>query len=201
MKVITQSIIGILLVAALLFGSILIFSCGNSSNKNTSETATTITTSMNDSAAMKMKADSIAAAHKRKGSATVKEQAENASLKMTKDKYGIYNRAEVMPQYPGGQATLDNYIQTSIQYPQQALNNDKEGTVFVKFAIDENGKVINATILGHPLGYGLDEEALRVVNDMPNWTPGKIKGKPVKVYYTLPIAYTLQSPLAGQVGG
>jgi periplasmic protein TonB len=194
MKTVHQSM-SVLLSAAMFAASMFMSSCGNSGKKNASETATTTTTSMSDSVPMKMKADSIAAAHKRKGSASLKEQSSDGMMKMTKDKYGIYNRADVMPQYPGGESALDNYIQTSIQYPQQALNNDKEGTVFVKFAVDENGKVINATVLGHPLGYGLDEEALRVVNDMPNWTPGKIKGKPVKVYYTLPIAYALSTPM------
>lgn len=198
MKTINKSIPG-LLATAWLAMSLFIISCGNSNTNSTSETSAT--TAANDSAAMKMKADSVAASHKPKGSASVKQQSMSGSDKMMKDKNGIYNRADIMPQFPGGEAALDNYIQTSIQYPQQALNNDKEGTVFVRFAIDENGKVMKATILGNQLGYGLDEEALRVVNDMPAWMPGKIKGKTVKVYYTLPIAYTLQAPLAGQIGG
>lgn len=164
----------------------LTFSCNNSRNENSSDTTATNDSSMNTA-----RVDTVTN-KKRKPVVSVKEEATNEKEKITKDKYGIYNRAEVMPQFPGGESALEDYIQTNLHYPQRALDNGKEGVVYVHFAVDENGKVSRATTMNNPFGYGLEEEALRVVNDMPEWTPGTIKGKKVKVYLTLPIHYELQ---------
>ncbi len=116
----------------------------------------------------------------------------NTSMKMEEDKNGVYNYAEVLPMYPGGEAGLEKFVQDHIQYPQDAIDNGVEGTVTLTFAVDENGKVYSPAVKGETLGYGLDDEAIRVVNQMPKWTPGRIKGKNVKTYYDLPITYTLQ---------
>jgi TonB family protein len=113
------------------------------------------------------------------------------SGKMEEDKNGVYNYAEVLPQFPGGQDDLAKFVQDHIQYPQDALDNGVEGTVDVTFAVDETGKVYSPSINGEKLGYGLDDEALRVINMMPKWTPGRIKGKNVKTWYDLPITFTL----------
>jgi TonB family protein len=111
--------------------------------------------------------------------------------KMESDKNGVYNYTEIMPQYPGGQNNLDQFIQTHIEYPQDAIDNGVEGTVTVIFAVDKQGKVSSPYVQGSKLGYGLDDEAIKVVNEMPKWTPGSIKGKTVKTYYYLPITFTL----------
>jgi len=111
--------------------------------------------------------------------------------KMEEDKNGVYNYAEVKPMYPGGEKSLEEFVQNHIQYPQDAVDNGVEGTVTVTFAVDETGKVYSPTIKGDRLGYGLDDEALKVVDLMPKWTPGRIKGKNVKTYYDLPITFTL----------
>ena len=84
-------------------------------------------------------------------------------------------------------------INNNIEYPQEAIDNNVEGTVFVMFTIDENGKVANAKTSGKALGYGLEEEAIRVVNGMSNWTPGTNKGKKAKAWYTIPITYRLEA--------
>jgi len=111
--------------------------------------------------------------------------------KMEEDKNGVYNYTEVLPAYPGGQNSLDQFVQNHIEYPQDAIDNGVEGTVTVTFAVDENGKVYSPVVKGSRLGYGLDEEAMKVVNQMPKWTPGRIQGKNVKTYYDLPITFTL----------
>ncbi len=111
--------------------------------------------------------------------------------KMEEDKSGIYNYSEVLPMYPGGEKELEKFVQNHIQYPQDAVDNGVEGTVNLTFAVDETGKVYSPQVQGETLGYGLDDEAKKVVNEMPKWTPGRIKGKNVKTYYTLPITFTL----------
>jgi len=116
-----------------------------------------------------------------------------SNAKMEMDNTGVYARAEVMPMFPGGEDALRKYIEDNIQYPEQALDNGTEGTVIVKFAVDENGKVYTPVLdpQSDKPGDGLEQEAMRVVNSMPRWTPGRIKGKNVKTTYSLPITYRL----------
>ncbi len=131
---------------------------------------------------------------KKKGKASVSMSSENTTNeKMKKDEMGYYNFTEVLPAYSGGQSGLESYIQNSIEYPQEAIDNNVEGTVNVEFAIDENGSVSNVKTIGNKIGYGLEEEAIKVVSNMPKWTPGQVKGKYVKTKRTLPITYRLES--------
>ena len=136
-------------------------------------------------------------AAKRKGKATVGTMAEMKRTTETKtafkpDANGIYDATEVRPMYPGGQTALSNYIANHIDYPQMAIDDNKEGTVNVQFVIDENGKVQNAKVVGSKLGDGLDEEAERVIATMPKWNVGMVKGKPVKTRITVPITYQIE---------
>lgn len=126
-----------------------------------------------------------------KGQVRMAVRSERMTGKMEEDKNGIYNYAEVKPMYPGGEKSLEDFVQNHITYPQDAVDNGVEGTVTVTFAVDENGKVYSPVIKGDRLGYGLDDEAMKVVEAMPKWTPGRIKGKNVKTYYDLPITFTL----------
>lgn len=114
------------------------------------------------------------------------------SSTMSADKMGYYNYTETVPSFPGGQSSLESYINNNIEYPQEAIDNNAEGTVHVMFTIDENGQVGNAKTTGAVIGYGLEEEAIKVVNGMSKWTPGMIKGKKVKSWYALPITYKLE---------
>lgn len=104
---------------------------------------------------------------------------------------GIYSRAEIRPSFPGGEKALAKFIQDNIVYPQNAIDEGVEGRVEVMFAVDENGRVYTPVVTGDRAGYGLDEEATRVVSKMPTWNPGQIKGKNVKSYYTLPITFQI----------
>ncbi|MEI9943918.1 MAG: energy transducer TonB [Chitinophagaceae bacterium] len=134
-----------------------------------------------------------ALAKKRTGKVSLTMKDEDATVKIEKDKEGYYSRTEMAPAYPGGQGALDTYINNNIVYPQEAIDNNIEGTVYVRFGVDENGKVSNVSTVGNKLGYGLEEEAVKVVTDMPQWTAGTVKGKNVKTWRTLPITYKLES--------
>lgn len=102
----------------------------------------------------------------------------------------IYSVAEEMPMFPGGDGELFKYLGQNIKYPVQAMQKNIQGRVIVRFVVDKNGNVTDSEILrgASPL---LDAEAIRVVNAMPKWTPGKQKGQFVNVYYTLPIVFKL----------
>ena len=97
-----------------------------------------------------------------------------------------------MPQFPGGQAALMEYLTKNVKYPEEAHKKGVQGRVIATFVVEEDGSITNANIAKSvdPL---LDAEALRVVNAMPNWTPGMQRGKAVRVKYTIPINFMLQS--------
>lgn len=100
--------------------------------------------------------------------------------------------ADIAPEFEGGLAALYKFVGSKIKYPGVAANEGVEGTVHVKFVVDEKGKVCNLSLLNKK-GYGLDEEALRVVAMIPNFkSPGMMGNKPVKVYYQLPIKFRLR---------
>jgi TonB family protein len=98
---------------------------------------------------------------------------------------------ETHPAYPGGWKAVDAYISDNIHYPKAARKARKNGTVRVRFTLDTTGQVTNVRALDS-LGYGLEEEASRVISQMPPWIPGRQQGKPVKVEFTLPIKFYWQ---------
>lgn len=103
----------------------------------------------------------------------------------------IFTIVEDMPTFPGGEPALFKYLSNNIKYPQMAKESGIQGTVFVTFVIGPDGKVRDVKVLRGVKG-GLDEEAVRVVQSMPNWKPGKQRGKAVSVQYNLPIRFTLK---------
>jgi periplasmic protein TonB len=82
------------------------------------------------------------------------------------------------------------FLYSKIKYPEIARQNEIEGTVYLRFVIEKDGSVNTATIL-RDIGGGCGDEALRVLNTMPKWTPGKQRGRPVRVQYNLPIKFKL----------
>ena len=100
-------------------------------------------------------------------------------------------RAEESPEFVGGMEALSQYIADNIRYPEQAKRDNTQGKVRVRFTIQADGSVADAEVL-RGIGSGCDEEALRVVNAMPKWKPGRVNGNPVRVQYTLPITFKLQ---------
>jgi TonB family protein len=102
----------------------------------------------------------------------------------------VYKEADVMPEFPGGMQELMTYMGTSIQYPEAAKADGTEGKVFVQFVIDTDGTVGKVEVV-KGVRDDLDSEAVRVISEMPKWTPGKKDGKDVRVQMVLPIAYKL----------
>ncbi len=128
----------------------------------------------------------------KKGKAMIAEVAPTKMKADAKpDATGIYKNVDYIPSFPGGYKGLQKYFDDNLQYPADAQDNGVEGTVRVGFTVDENGKLMNPMVEGNNEGYGLDEEALRVINKMPMWVPGKINGKPVKTKFILPVKFVL----------
>lgn len=98
--------------------------------------------------------------------------------------------AEVRPEFPGGEAALQKYIASHVQYPEVARDNGLQGKVYVQFVINKRGEVENA-IIARGIDAVLDKEALRVIQSLPKWKPGVQRGKPVRVSYTVPINFKL----------
>ncbi len=99
--------------------------------------------------------------------------------------------AEVMPEFPGGERALINYLSSHVNYPVIAQENGIEGKVYVSFVVDEQGNIYDVNIL-RGVDTSLDNEAMRVVKGMPRWNPGMQGGKPVKVRYNVPIYFELR---------
>lgn len=102
----------------------------------------------------------------------------------------IFGIVENMPMFRGGEQKLMEFLVNNLVYPQEAIDAGIEGRVFVEFYIEKDGTVSDAKVL-QGIGYGCDEEALRVVSLMPKWVPGKQRGQCVRVRYTLPIKFEL----------
>jgi len=103
----------------------------------------------------------------------------------------IFIVVENQPEFPGGEKARRIYLAKNIEYPQLARESGIQGTVYLTFVVEKNGSVTDVRIL-RGIGGGCDEEALRVVKAMPNWKPGKQRGKPVRVQFQMPIRFTLQ---------
>lgn len=103
----------------------------------------------------------------------------------------IFLVVESMPEFPGGEAAMYKFIADIIEYPRLAKETGISGRVFVTFVVEKDGRVTDVQIL-RGIGGGCDEEAIRVIKAMPKWTPGKQRGKPVRVQFRMPIKFTLQ---------
>jgi periplasmic protein TonB len=97
---------------------------------------------------------------------------------------------EEMPIFPGGDAAMMKYIADNIKYPQICKENNISGKVFVNFIINEQGKVDKVKVVRGVDPY-LDKEAIRVIESLPDWTPGRQRGKAVRVQFTIPISFAL----------
>jgi protein TonB len=96
--------------------------------------------------------------------------------------------ADEMPTFPGGDAALLKFLGSRLNYPEAALNHSISGKVHLTFTVDSEGHIHDPRVL-KGLGYGLDEEAIRLVRLMPWWQPGKQQGRPAWVQVTMPIVF------------
>jgi len=176
-----------------------ITACNNSdytkspSTNNPANSDTASNAPMKDTSSATVSPNKTGATSKnKKGRVSVGKMSERKTLAMKPDKDGVYEMTDVRPAYPGGQAALEEYVNNNIEFQQPAIDNNTEGTVDVEFVVDENGSVGNAKVIGKELGSGLDDEAVRVISNMPKWTPGKVKGKNVKTRIVLPITFKIE---------
>ena len=112
------------------------------------------------------------------------------STAQTKKNDMVFDVVEVMPQYPGGQIAMMKYIMENIKYPEQAMKEGIQGRVTVRFIVEKDGSIsdVRPVLSVHPL---LNKEAVRVVESMPKWSPGKQNGKPVRVRFNVPVMFKL----------
>ncbi|RIV22302.1 energy transducer TonB [Fibrisoma montanum] len=103
----------------------------------------------------------------------------------------IFTVVEQQPEFTGGMAALGQYLSKNIRYPAAAQRANVSGRVFVSFVVNTDGSIQDVAVL-KGLGFGTDEEAVRVVKSMPKWRPGKQSGRPVRVKFNLPINFTLE---------
>ena len=96
-----------------------------------------------------------------------------------------------LPSFPGGEAELQKFLRDNISYPAIARENNIQGTVALSFVVNKDGSISGITVLKDP-GGGCGKEAVRVVGQMPKWTPGEANGNPVKVKFTLPVRFRLE---------
>ncbi len=119
--------------------------------------------------------------------------AQDTIKKNSAEKDVAYTIIEEMPRFPGGEKGMYSFINSTIRYPERAMENHIEGTVSISFDIDTDGTVLNPKILSG-LGSGCDEEALRIIQLMPKWIPGKRNGLTVKMKRDLSIKFKIKTP-------
>ena len=102
----------------------------------------------------------------------------------------VFDTVEQMPEYPGGMQAMIEFLQANMKYPEDAAKQKVEGRVMVQFVVETDGSVSDVHVAKQVFP-SLDAEAIRVVQAMPKWTPGKEKGKVVRVKYNLPIVFRM----------
>ncbi|MBI3143193.1 MAG: energy transducer TonB [Bacteroidetes bacterium] len=107
----------------------------------------------------------------------------------------VFAVVEEMPEFPGGQAALIQFLSKYVVYPEMEKQNDIEGVSYVQFVVDKDGNITNVKILPGTESKGtqnMHNEAMRVITSMPKWKPGKQRGKAVKVSYQIPVRFKLR---------
>ena len=102
----------------------------------------------------------------------------------------VYDKVEQMPEYPGGMPAMIEFLQTNIKYPEDAVKQKVEGRVMVQFVVETDGSISDVHVAKQVFP-SLDAEAIRVVQVMPKWVPGRENGKVVRVKYNLPIVFRM----------
>ena len=103
----------------------------------------------------------------------------------------VFDVVEEMPVFPGGAVAMMDFFMKNMKYPKDAMEDKQEGRVIAQFVVEKDGSISGSHIV-KSVSPSLDAEALRIVNAMPNWTPGRQNGKPVRVKYTVPLSFKLK---------
>ena len=104
----------------------------------------------------------------------------------------VFKVVETMPSFPGGDAALMKFISDNVRYPAIAQENGIQGRAICQFTVEKDGSISDIQIVRSAGDETLDKEAKRVIKSMPKWSPGKQRGKAVRVSYTIPINFRLQ---------
>ena len=112
-------------------------------------------------------------------------------VEVTRKPDEVFITVEQQPEFSGGMAALSQYLQKNLRYPAAAQRVNLSGRVFVSFVVNTDGSIQDVQVL-KGLGFGMDEEARRVVSGMPRWQPGKQSGRAVRVKFNLPISFSLE---------
>ena len=104
----------------------------------------------------------------------------------------VFVVVESMPEFPGGQQALFKYLSENVKYPVIAQENGIQGKVICQFTVNKDGSIVDIQVVRSAGDKSLDKEAVRVIQSMPKWKPGKQRGKPVRVKYTVPVNFKLQ---------
>ncbi len=103
----------------------------------------------------------------------------------------IYTKVDKKAEFPGGKAELTKFLKKNLSYPQIAIDNNIQGNVVVKFVVSRTGEIKDVKVT-RPVDPSLDQEAIRVVQSMPKWTPAEQHNKPCNSYFTLPVNFRLK---------
>ena len=161
-----------LFVLPVAFAAVSIFSCTSPKEKKAETPETTINVEKSKTTIDDIQVTGFAAAPK------AEEQGE------------VFQVVEEMPMFPGGMEEMIKFLQGEVKYPKEAQDKGLQGRVLVQFVVNKDGSICEDTVV-RSVAPSLDAEAIRVVRSMPNWTPGKQKGEPVRVRFTLPVAFRL----------
>ncbi len=134
---------------------------------------------------------SLATKTEKKDSVETKPDPIDTEIKNSGEKGKVHTWVEEMPAFPGGEEAMLRYLSSNIRYPAPAREGNLTGTVYISFIVDRNGAINNIkTVRG--IGGGCEEEAIRVIQNMPSWRPGKQNGQAVNVQYMLPVSFKLK---------
>ena len=161
-----------LFVLPVAFAAVSIFSCTSPKEKKVETPETTINVEKSKTTIDDIQVTGFAAAPK------AEEQGE------------VFQVVEEMPMFPGGMEEMIKFLQGEVKYPKEAQDKGLQGRVLVQFVVNKDGSICEDTVV-RSVAPSLDAEAIRVVRSMPNWTPGKQKGEPVRVRFTLPVTFRL----------
>jgi len=114
---------------------------------------------------------------------------------LPQDSIYIYEVVDEFPKFPGGDSALMKFLSENVNYPEAAQKAGAQGRFLTKFVVNADGSIVDVEINKDSKSYvenkELEDEAIRVIKLMPKWTPGKVKGKPVRVRFMLPITFRL----------
>lgn len=126
-------------------------------------------------------------------SQTIETLNKNDSISHSELKEEIFTVVEEQASFPGGMNAMYKFLSANLVYPPVEKEKGIQGTLFIQFVVEKDGSLSNyKTLRGIEGGHALEEEAIRVLKLMPEWIPGRMKGKPVRMFYTIPFKFQIK---------